>query len=241
MADYTPKNSKDVNFVKRLRERASYDPETIFGILDQGLISHVGFHGSKMQESDSEESWPFVIPMIYGRVDDTIYLHGYISGRLLKSLGKSDGSNDGPKACITVTMVDGLVVALSAFHNSNNYRSVCVFGRARAVDDLDEKLLALTAITNHQFRGGDKWANSREITKTELQTTKVIAVKIETASAKQRAAGPKDDEEDMNDQSVIESIWAGVVPIKTVMGKPQPAEYTKAPIPEYIAKLVDQE
>ncbi|PVV05194.1 hypothetical protein BB560_000283 [Smittium megazygosporum] len=232
MTDYTP-TSKNINFVNRIRERAAYDQETIFKILDKGMIAHVGFHSAK--NADEGEQWPFVIPMIYGRIDDTIYLHGYVSGRLMKSLANSVG----PRTCITVTIIDGIVVSLTPFHNSNNYRSVCVFGHSREVTDPQEKLDALEAITNHQFKGGKNWDEGRPSNKTELNTTKVIAVKIETASAKQRTGWPKDEKEDIENKELTERTWTGVIPIKTVYGEPQPSPYSMKEIPEYLSSLYE--
>ncbi|PVU94510.1 hypothetical protein BB561_002498 [Smittium simulii] len=232
MADYTP-SSKSINFINRARERGTYDQESVYRVLDQGLVSHVGFHSSK--NADEGEAWPFVIPMIYGRIEDTVYLHGYMSGRLIKDLGKPTG----PRTCITVTHVDGLVVALSSFHNSNNYRSVCVFGNSRLVTDPEEKLKALKAINNHQFKGQDNWGAAREVNSTELKTTNVIAVKIETASVKQRFGGPSDDKQDLMNEELLSKTWVGVVPIKTVLGAPIPADYNKAPIPEYLQKFLE--
>ncbi|OMJ17381.1 hypothetical protein AYI69_g7450 [Smittium culicis] len=245
MATYEPKSSKDINFVRRLRDRASYDHDSVNSILDACQLAHVGFKvpqknsGAESETKDLEDQYPNVIPMIFGRIGQTIYLHGYISGRLLKALSgpHGDGNVPAPKACVTVSIIDGLVVALSSMHNSNNYRSACCFGKARLVEDHDEKIAALTEIVDKQFLGGKKWANSREVSDIELKTTRVIAIDIETASAKVRTGGPKDDKEDLDNPDVSENIWTGVIPVRTVFGKPEPSELNKAKVPDYIASL----
>ncbi|OMJ14661.1 hypothetical protein AYI70_g2422 [Smittium culicis] len=247
MAAYEPTSSKAVNFVKRLRERAHYDHETVHKILDAGLLAHVGFKVPKKKNSvesdaeDSDDQYPNVIPMIFCRIGQTIYLHGYISGRVVKALsGPVAGSNSeeqAPKATVTVSIMDGLIVALSSMHNSNNYRSVCCFGKARLVEDRDEKIRALTEIVDKQFLGGKKWDDSREINDIEYKTTRVVAIDIEAASAKKKFSGPKDDKEDIENPEVVKKIWTGVIPIKSVFGKPEDSEYNEAQIPEYISNL----
>ncbi|OMJ15619.1 hypothetical protein AYI70_g7147 [Smittium culicis] len=251
MATYEPKSSKEINFVRRLRDRARYDHETVNSILDAGKLAYVGFKvpqkksktetETELETENDEDQYPNVIPMIYGRSGQTIYLHGYISGRLLKALsGPPKGSNSivpAPKACITVTIVDALVVSLSAMHNSNNFRSVCCFGSARLVEDYDEKVVALTEIVDHQFFGGKKWDDSRPVHEHEVKSTRVIAIDIEAASAKIRNGDPTDDKVDTENPEFINKIWSGVVPVKTVYGKAKPSWYNNAPVPDYIEKL----
>jgi len=188
------------NDVKRLPSRGQYDRETIYQILDDGFLCHVGF---------STDNQPFVIPVAYGRKDDTIYLHGSIKSRLMQ-LGQAN-----TPLCITVTHVDGLVLARSAFHSSLNYRSVVLFGQAEEVTDSEEKTDALHRITNQILRG--RWEEVRELKASEIMATSVLKMRIEDASAKIRTGGPKDDKEDY-----ALPIWAGVVPMHTQYGAPEP-------------------
>lgn len=189
------------NRINRVRkgDRAAYDYETVHAILDAGLVAHAGF---------ADQDWPMVIPMIYARIGETLYLHGAKAARFAKALGK------GIPACVTVTHIDGLVLARSAFHSSMNYRSVVVHGMARPVVDREEKIEALVAITDHIAPG--RWDEARAMNDRELKSTGVIAVPIEHAAAKMRTGGPKDDEEDY-----ALPIWAGVLPIRQVSGKPK--------------------
>ena len=184
--------------VRRLPERGSYDRGLIESILDEALVCHVGF---------IHDGTPVVIPTIHARIGDTLYLHGSPASRMLRSM-RSDA-----EICVTVTLVDGLVVARAAFHNSLNYRSVVIFGRPRIVDDVDEKREALEAITEHVIPG--RWADSRPMTEKELRATLVASVSIDEASAKTRAGGPVDDDGDYQ-----LPIWAGVVPLATTAAPP---------------------
>ncbi|HEV8168278.1 MAG TPA: pyridoxamine 5'-phosphate oxidase family protein, partial [Pyrinomonadaceae bacterium] len=145
--------------LKRLPKRGRFDRETVYGILDEGFICHVGF---------APEGQPFVIPTGYARVDDTLYIHGSAASRMLRTL------SGGIDACVTVTIVDGLVLARSAFHHSMNYRSVLIFGRATLVEDFEEKNAALLALSEHIVRG--RWAEVREPTEQELRQTTVLAM-----------------------------------------------------------------
>lgn len=188
------------NDVKRLPSRGQYERETIYQILDDGFLCHVGF---------STDNQPFVIPVAYGRKDDTIYLHGSIKSRLMQL------SQANTPLCITVTHVDGLVLARSAFHSSLNYRSVVLFGQAEEVTDSEEKTDALHRITNQILRG--RWEEVRELKASEIMATSVLKMRIEDASAKIRTGGPKDDKEDY-----ALPIWAGVVPMHTQYGAPEP-------------------
>jgi len=184
--------------LKRLPKRGHFDRETVYGILDEGFICHVGF---------APEGQPFVIPTGYARVDDKLYIHGSQASRMLRTL------SSGVDACVTVTIVDGFVLARSAFHHSMNYRSVVVFGRATLVEDPEEKSAALLAFSEHIVRG--RWADVRQPTEQELKLTTVLRLPLEEASAKIRTGPPLDDEEDY-----ALPIWAGVVPLKLVAGEP---------------------
>ncbi len=187
-------NPSDRTTIKRLPKRGSYDRDTIHAILDEGLICHIGF---------VVEGQPFVIPTAYGRVDDCLYLHGSLASRMLKSL------QTGIDICVTVTLLDGLVLARSAFHHSMNYRSVVIFGRAQLVTEFGQKEAALRAFTNHVIR--DRWDELRPVKPQEINGTTVLALPLQEASAKIRTGPPKDDEVDY-----AQPIWAGVVPLRTV-------------------------
>ena len=201
--------------LKRLPKRGHFDRETVYAILDEGFICHVGF---------VLDGQPFVIPTGYARADDTLYIHGSQASRMLRSLAS------GIDACVTVTIVDGLVLARSAFHHSMNYRSVLVFGRATIVDDPEEKYAALTALSEHIVRG--RWADVREPNEQELKLTTVLSLALDEASAKIRTGPPLDDEEDY-----ALPIWAGVVPLKLVAGDPinDPRLPGDIPVPYYAA------
>ena len=184
--------------LKRLPKRGHFDRETVNAILDEGFICHVGF---------TVEGQPFVIPTGYARAGDKLYIHGSQASRMLRTL------SGGLAACVTVTIVDGLVLARSAFHHSMNYRSVLILGRATLVDDPDEKMTALVALSEHIVKG--RWADVREPTEQEMIQTTVLCLPIEEASAKIRTGPPLDDEEDY-----ALPIWAGIVPLKLVAGEP---------------------
>ncbi|MCH7584887.1 MAG: pyridoxamine 5'-phosphate oxidase family protein [Acidobacteria bacterium] len=198
--------------VRRLAERAIYDREVINAILDEAIVCHVGF---------VVEGSPVVIPTIHARVDDTLYFHGSPASRMLRSLTK------GVEVSVAVTLLDGLVVARTPFHQSLNYRSVVVFGQARLVDDPDEKLAALQAVTDHVTPG--RWEDSRPPTDTEVHGTLVLALPLDEASAKVRTGPPVDDEEDL-----ALPHWAGVVPMSLVPGEPIPAEGVDWSAPDYL-------
>ncbi|MFN0088868.1 MAG: pyridoxamine 5'-phosphate oxidase family protein [Acidimicrobiales bacterium] len=187
--------------VRRLPERGRYDRATVHAILDEGFVCHVGFVW---------DGRPAVIPTAYGRVGDTLYLHGSPASRMLRTL-----RGEGVDCCVTVTLVDGLVLARSAFHHSINYRSVVVFGRATEVRDPAEKAAALDAFVDHVHPG--RRGALRATTEAELRATLVLALPIEEASAKLRAGPPIDDEEDYE-----LAIWAGVVPLSLTPGPPAP-------------------
>jgi hypothetical protein len=184
--------------VRRLPERSSYDRELIESILDEALICHVGF---------IHEGVPVVIPTNHARVGDTLYLHGSPASRMLRTM------KNGDQICVNATLIDGLVVARAAFHNSMNYRSVVIFGEPRVVDDPDEQSDALRAITEHVLPG--RWADSRPMTDKERKGTLVVALSIAEASAKTRSGGPGDDDEDYT-----LPIWAGVLPLSLSPAEP---------------------
>jgi nitroimidazol reductase NimA-like FMN-containing flavoprotein (pyridoxamine 5'-phosphate oxidase superfamily) len=183
--------------VKRLPDRGRYDRETINAILDEALVCHVGF------VSDGQ---PYVIPTGFARIGDDLYIHGSAASRMLRNLSK------GFDICVTVTLIDGLVLARSAFHHSINYRSVVVLGKASLVEDRDEKLKVLAAFTEHKVPG--RWADVRWPTELELKATSVLKLPIEDASAKVRTGDPKDDEEDYS-----MDVWAGVLPLVLTPGE----------------------
>jgi len=199
--------------LKRLPKRGHFDRETVYGILDEGFICHVGF---------APAGQPFVIPTGYARVDDKLYIHGSQASRMLQSL------SGGVDACVTVTIIDGLVLARSAFHHSMNYRSVVIFGRAHLVEDRDEKLAALLALSEHIIRG--RWADVREPTEPELSATTVLSLPLVEASAKIRTGPPLDDEEDY-----AMRVWAGVIPLRLEAGEPvkDPRLPDEIEIPQY--------
>ncbi|MCG8369475.1 MAG: pyridoxamine 5'-phosphate oxidase family protein [Proteobacteria bacterium] len=180
------------NEVRQLREKAAYDRETVARILDAGLVAHV----SVVQDGE-----PVVVPMLYGRDGDTLYLHGARKARIVRML---EGSG---KACINVTLLDGLVFARSAFASSMNYRSVTVFGQARLVDALDDKERALHVISEHAMPG--RRAELRPSHENELKMTGVIAVDIASASAKISTGMPEDEECDLDTP-----VWGGVLPLE---------------------------
>jgi nitroimidazol reductase NimA-like FMN-containing flavoprotein (pyridoxamine 5'-phosphate oxidase superfamily) len=182
--------------VKRLPKRGAYDPETINAILDEAFICHVGF---------VQDGHPFVIPTSYGRVDEHLYIHGSAASRMLRTL------TVGLDLCVTVTLVDGLVLARSAFHHSINYRSVVILGTASIVTDKEEKDAALEAITEHIIPS--RWADVRWPNDRELKATTVLKLAVNEASAKIRTGGPIDDEEDHE-----LDVWAGVLPLSIKYG-----------------------
>ena len=205
MTQFTPTERTQV---RRLPARGAYDSETVFRILDEGIFCHVGFVA---------DGQPFVIPTGYARVGETLYIHGSAASRMLRTLA------GGVQVCVTVTLLDGLVLARSAFHHSMNYRSVVILGRATLVDDPEEKMKALTAFTNHIVHG--RWADVRQPTEAELKATTVLALPLAEVSAKIRTGPPKDDEADYS-----LPIWAGVVPLKIVPDAPLPDPALKQPL-----------
>lgn len=195
-------------------ERGHYDRETIYHILDEALICHVGF---------AEKGQPYVIPINFARVEDTIVLHGAKASRLLKHI------EAGHPVCVTATLVDGLVLARSVFHHSVNYRSVVLFGKGRPVEEEQEKLAALKAITEHLIPG--RWQEARLPNRKELNATRVVSIQIDEASAKIRMGPAVDEKEDY-----ALSVWAGVLPIQEVTLPPMRDELLQEdfPLPEYV-------
>ena len=197
--------------VRRLPERARYERTQVEAILDEGLAAHVGF-----QAGDH----PVVIPTAYARVGGELYLHGSPASRMLRALERVP-------VCVTVTLLDGLVLARSAFHHSMNYRSVVVMGRARLVDDPEEKRRAFRALVEHIVPG--RSPESRPANDFELRFTRVLALRIDEASAKLRTGPPVDDAEDL-----ALPWWAGVVPLALTPATPVPDEASRAiPAPAY--------
>lgn len=186
--------------VKRLPKRGNYDREVINAILDEGFICHVGFVA---------DGQPYVIPTGYARIGNDLYIHGSAASRMLRGIA------EGIDVCVTVTQVDGLVLARSAFHHSINYRSVVILGKAELVETADEKNAVLEAFTEHVIPG--RWAEVRWPNELELKATTVLKLPINEASAKIRTGGPVDDEEDY-----AMNIWAGVIPLKLTKRDPIP-------------------
>jgi uncharacterized protein len=199
--------------VVREADRAVYDRETIYRILDEGFLCHVGF---------MVDAQPFVIPTSYGRKDASLYIHGSAASRMLRQM------KDGVAVCVTVTLLDGLVLARSVFNHSMNYRSVVILGRATLVDNQEEKLAALRVLSEQIIRG--RWNDARQPNERELKATSVLRVPIEEFSAKVRTGPPIDDAEDYSFPT-----WAGVVPLELRAGTPidDPQLDRGRPVPDY--------
>ncbi len=200
--------------IKRAPKRGCYDFATVAQILDEGLVCHVGF---------VVEGQPFVIPTAYGRVDDRLYIHGASASRMIQSL------LGGIEVCLTVTLLDGLVLARSAYHHSMNYRSVVIFGTAQAVVDPSEKMTALKAFTEHVMAG--RWSVVRSPNAAELTATSVLSLPITEASAKIRTGPPVDDPADYD-----WPVWAGILPLTQMPGSPMadPALAAAVAVPENV-------
>ena len=212
-----PKTS--INSVKRMPERGKYDKESIYPIIDAALICHVGF---------VQDGQPFVIPTIHARHGNSIYLHGAKASRMLKYIAS------GEAVCITVTHLDGLVLARSTFHSSMNYRSAAIYGRGRLVEDEAEKLQALALITEHLMPG--RWEDTRQPMPLEMNATSVVEITIESASAKSRSGPPGDDDEDY-----ALPIWAGVVAIEPKFTLvPDPKLREGIAVPRYILEEIGE-
>src|SRR5215471_19717571 len=200
--------------VVREPQRAVYDRAAVYRILDEGFICHVGF---------TVDHQPFVIPTSYGRRDANLYIHGSAASRLLR------GMKEGVPICVTVTLLDGLVLARSVFNHSMNYRSVVILGKASLVEDGEEKLAALRVLSEHILPG--RWDDARQPNDRELKATSVLRVPIDEFSAKVRTGPPIDDAEDMNFPT-----WAGVLPLEIKAGTPVndlKLDISRA-VPEYV-------
>lgn len=201
--------------VKRLPQRGAYDSATIHAILDEGMVCHVGFVA---------DGQPCVIPTLYVRLGDHLYLHGSPASRMLRTLAQ------GETVCVTVTLIDGLVLARSAFHHSMNYRSVVLFGTPAEVEDSARKNEILRGLSDHIIPG--RWDEVRQPSDQELRKTLVVSIRIDEASAKVRTGGPIDDEPDHE-----LPVWAGVLPLRLTAGTPIPDARLRAGIevPAHVA------
>jgi uncharacterized protein len=201
--------------LRRKRERGSYERPVIDAILDEALICHLGI--------TDHDGQPIVTPTLHARSGDLIYLHGSNASRTLKRL------DEGARACLTVSLVDGIVLARSAMHHSVNYRSVMLFGQARRVTDSQQKLTALETVIEHVLPG--RWPAVRHPTENELRATAVFSMTICEASAKIRTGPPADDQEDY-----ALSNWAGVIPLSSHPGTPEadPRLAQHIPIPAHV-------
>jgi nitroimidazol reductase NimA-like FMN-containing flavoprotein (pyridoxamine 5'-phosphate oxidase superfamily) len=206
-----------LNRVRRVRKRAHYDAETIYSIIDAAQICQVGF---------VVDEQPFVIPTLHARDEDRILLHGAVAGRLMRYLA------GGGKVCLSWTLVDGLVLARSVFNHSVNYRSAMVFGSGYSIEGDEERLAALERFTEKLIPG--RWADSRPPNRVELLQTSIVAIEIESASAKVRTGAPGDEEADY-----ALPHWAGVVPFETRIGafQPDPRLAAETDVPEYLTQL----
>lgn len=199
---------------KRAPDRGSHDRGEIYDILDEALICHVGF---------VTDDGPVVIPTVHARMGDTLFIHGSPASRLVRTVGT------GIEICVNVTLVDGLVLARSAFHHSMNYRSVVVFGRAAIVEDEQQKIEALDAFVDHVIDG--RRADLRPHTDKELRATQVLGLPLDEASAKSRTGGPNDDPDDLGAE-----VWAGVLPLAVTAREPIPDLLVAptTPVPDYL-------
>ncbi|MBW4431711.1 MAG: pyridoxamine 5'-phosphate oxidase family protein [Pelatocladus maniniholoensis HA4357-MV3] len=202
--------------IRRVPQRGEYERQVIYDILDECLVCHVGF---------AVDGQPFVIPTAYGRIGDKLYIHGSPASRMLRSL------QNAIEVCVTVTLLDGLVLARSAFHHSMNYRSVVIFGTAAVVESPEEKLAALYAFTEHVISG--RWTEVRPPNRQELQGTLVLSLPLDEASAKVRTGPPLDDEADYS-----LPVWAGVLPLQLTTTVPIPDSRLQSGItlPDYVHK-----
>ena len=210
----TQYNQTEKTRIHRMPKRGHYDRETIYQILDEALICHVGF---------VQDNQPYVIPINFARVEDTIVLHGAKASRLLKHV------EAGHPVCVEATIVDGLVLARSVFHHSVNYRSVVLFGRGRLIADEQEKLAALEAVTEHLIPG--RWQEARLPSQKELNATSVVSIQIDEASAKVRVGPPVDEEEDYT-----LPVWAGILPLQELPLAPvrDALQPETVPMPVYV-------
>jgi nitroimidazol reductase NimA-like FMN-containing flavoprotein (pyridoxamine 5'-phosphate oxidase superfamily) len=206
------------NKVQRMPARGQYERDEVYQIVDEALICHVGF---------VVDGQPFVIPTLHARDGDTLLLHGSSASRLMRHAGS------GGSLCVTVTHVDGIVLARSIFNHSINYRSAVLFGQGALITDDAEKMAVLARFTERLMPG--RWDDAREPNRQELKATAVVAMPIDSASAKVRVGPPKDDAEDLD-----RPIWAGVLPIAPHYGEPvpDPAATEAQPFPDYLAAFL---
>ncbi len=212
MQETFPKTSR--NKVKRLPERGRYDAATIYPIVDAAMICHVGF---------AIENQPYIIPTLHARRGDTILLHGAKGSRLLRYI------QSGGQVCITITLIDGIVLARSIFHHSINYRSAVLFGKGMVIEGDEARLQALEAFTERLIPG--RWRDARAPSAIELKQTTIVAVPIESASAKLRTGPPGDEPDDLD-----LPVWAGILPLQQIAGTPIADSQLKPGIelPDYI-------
>jgi nitroimidazol reductase NimA-like FMN-containing flavoprotein (pyridoxamine 5'-phosphate oxidase superfamily) len=200
--------------IKRHRERGNYDRAVVNAILDEALVSHVGF---------VDDGQPYVIPMLHARAGDTLYLHGSTQSRAMHTL------TGGADVCVTTTLLDGLVLARSVYHHSMNYRAVVVVGRARQVSDPQEKLDAMKCLVDHVLPG--RWDDARRPNDGELKVTTIAALQIDEASAKIRTGPPADAKSDLS-----LPVWAGVIPLALAPAEPIPDN--GAVMPDYLERFL---
>ncbi|HEX5501449.1 MAG TPA: pyridoxamine 5'-phosphate oxidase family protein [Thermomicrobiales bacterium] len=208
------------NKVIREPERGRYEREEIYRIVDEALLCHVGF---------VQDGQPFVIPTLHARDGDTLLLHGSSASRMIRHIGA------GNPVCVTVTLVDGIVLARSVFHHSINYRSAVLFGQGRVLTDADEKLRALARFTERLVPG--RWDDVRPPNRQELKATTAVAIPLESASAKVRVGPPQDDPED-----VALPVWAGVLPLRQALGDPLADALVPpdASLPAYLRDFIER-
>ncbi|KJZ74662.1 hypothetical protein HIM_06012 [Hirsutella minnesotensis 3608] len=232
-----------VNLVKRHDERGTYALETIHGLVNGAQLLHVSFN-------PPGSPFPVILPMIgqMGSFDRPsadlgdpldLYLHGYVSARLFNTARGPGAGAGGLPVCVAASHVDGLVLALSPFNHSYNYRSAVLFGHAALVEEEQEKLYAMQLITDGVLPG--RWAASRQPpTGAEVQSTSILRVKIASGSAKIRDGGVSDDKHDLENQDATGSIWTGVVPVYSAMGEPIPGPYNKVDLPTYASEFFQE-
>ncbi|KAM0562814.1 hypothetical protein ACHAPJ_001654 [Fusarium lateritium] len=228
-----------INTVKRENDRAVYALKTIHHIVNSCQILHVSFN-------TPSQPFPVILPMIgqMGSFDRPsadisdpldLYLHGYVSSRFM-NLGRGADAEEGLPVCVAASHVDGLVLALSTFSHSYNYRSTILFGHATLVEDEEERLYAMELITNSVVP--DRWRHTRlPPTKAELQSTGILKVKIASGSAKMRTGGPHDDKKDIENESIQDTVWTGVLPIHQTVGDPVAGPYNRVDVPRYLAEF----